>query len=245
MGNVFSTLARTLILDDAAYQEWGERPNLFLRGIVLIIVVSLVAGLVAFAVNLVDRVKPVDVDNIEEGIRERFERQMRWNPFFDTMEPKALEIAEDMFDSIVPMVTDLAEIQAPLPRGISGFFEAFGGWLSRTLSAIALWLFYGALVLVFVNVLGGSAKLGDFLGMASLYMIPGLLGLLSPIPCFGPLLVLAGIIWGIVVYVKAVSVASDMEIARSLLAVVAPFFFLVLLGVLLALAFTVWLALLF
>ena len=35
MGSLLNTLWKTVILDDAAYQEWRERPNVFLRGITM------------------------------------------------------------------------------------------------------------------------------------------------------------------------------------------------------------------
>jgi len=44
--------------------------------VILIVVVSLVAGLVTAAVNLVDRVKPGRVTAIEESLEQAF----RWNP---------------------------------------------------------------------------------------------------------------------------------------------------------------------
>jgi hypothetical protein len=75
MGSLLNTLWRTVILDDAAYQEWRERPNVFLRGIILIVVISLVAGLASFAVNLVNQVKPVQIADIDEGINQWLEIQ--------------------------------------------------------------------------------------------------------------------------------------------------------------------------
>lgn len=243
MGNLLSTLLRTAILDDAAYREWRERPNLFLRGIVLIIVVSLVAGLISFAINLVSRVQPVDVNEIVDGMNRWYDMQFQWFP--TPPDPEFQKAWEGMMDVMVPMITDLSEIQAPLPRGVTGFFNAFGTWLSRALTAIGGWLFYGALVLIFVNLLGGSAKLPEFLGTVALYVIPGLLGLLSPIPCLGALLVFIAMIWSVVVYIKATSVVTNLDAGRAILAVVAPFFALMLLGVLLGALTVIWFAILF
>jgi hypothetical protein len=245
MGGLVNTLLRTVILDNAAYEEWRERPNLFLRGVVLILVVSLVAGLVTFAVDLVNRVRPVDVDRIQEEIDRSFEQQFRWNPAWQNLEPEAREIVDETMELIVPMVVELSNVESPLPQGISGFFQALGSWLSRGLSALGGWLLYGALVLIAVNLLGGSAKLGDFMGMVALYVIPGLLGLLGPVPCAGGLLGLIGIIWSIVVYVKAVSVATDLDTGKAVLAVFAPFIVLLLLGILLAIMAIAWLAIVF
>jgi hypothetical protein len=243
MGELLSTLLRTAILDDSAFQEWRERPNIFLRGIVLIIVVSLVAGLVVFAVNLVERVRPVDVTAIEEQMRQSFEWQYRFMP--ELQDPEAREMMERTIDVVVPMVRELSDVSAPLPQGITGFLNAFGSWLSRALTAIGGWLFYGTLVLLFVNLLGGSAKLPEFLGTVSVYVVPGLLGLLSPIPCVGSLLGLIAMVWSIVVYIKATSVVGKLDAGRAILAVVAPFFALLLLGIILAALLFLWLAILF
>ena len=111
---------------------------------------------------------------------EAFEQQFRWNPGWQ--DPEVREMMEDMVDVLVPMIVDLSNIRSPLPRGVSGFLEAVGVWLSSPLGALAGWLFYGDLVLIAVNLLGGSAKLPEFLGMVSLYVIPGLLCLFGPIP---------------------------------------------------------------
>jgi hypothetical protein len=175
MGSLLGTLWRTTILDDAAYQDWRERPNLFLRAIILIIVVSLVAGLLTFAWTLVQRVQPVDLTGLEQ-LPDQVSQIM--SSFGAELDPEAQRQIEGMLDVMVPMIRDLSEVRAPLPRGIVGFFEAFGAWLARALAAIGGWMVYGALVLIFVNLLGGSAKLPEFLGTVALYIVPGLLVIL-------------------------------------------------------------------
>jgi len=242
MSAMLNTLLRTVILDDSAYQEWRERPNLFQRGIVLIAIVILIAGLIVFAVNLVNLVRAPNLDKIEAEIRQGFEMSTRFNPAMQNMPPEVQEMMDGMVEVIVPMVSDLSQIEAPLPRGISGFFQAAGAYLTRVLAALGGWLFYGALVLIAANLLGGSAKLPDFLGTVALYIVPGLLAVLRPIPCLGGLLALVGTIWSIVVYVKAVSIATDLDAGRSILAVFAPFIVMVLLGVLLSVMAVAWLA---
>jgi hypothetical protein len=243
MGSLLNTLWRTVILDDAAYGEWRERPNVFLRGIVLIILISLLAGLVSFAVDLANRVKPVEVAAIEEQIDQWFGTQSQFLPFY--RDPEVEEMMKAMTDVIVPMVVDLAEIKAPLPQGFVGFFNAFGSWLSRALTAVGGWLLYGALVLLFANLLGGSAKLPEFLGTVAVYVVPGLLGLLSPIPCIGPLLVIIGTVWAIVVYVKATAVTANLSAGRAILAVVAPLLAIVLIGATLSGLAVLWFLILF
>ena len=238
MGSLLSTLGRTLILDEGAFQEWRERPNVFLRAIVLIIFISLVAGLVSFGVDLVNRIRPVNVDEIVGPMDQWYKYQSEW--FGSTIDPEFRKMWEGMMDVMVPMITDLSKVEAPLPQGVVGFFNAFGGWLSRALAAIGGWLAYGALVLLFVNALGGTAKLPEFLGTVALYIVPGLLVLLQPIPCVGWLLALIGTVWSIVIYIKATSVATDLDGGRATLAVFAPFIALVLLGIVLGILAILW-----
>lgn len=243
MNSLWGTLLRVTILDNNAYEEWRKRPNLFLRGIVLILVVSLAAGIVSFTVNLATLARPVNVAGIESEMKRWFETQSQFYPGMQA--PEVREAMEEMMDSLIPMIRDIASIRSPLPRSLSALFQATGGWISRTLIAIAGWLFYGALVLVFVNLLGGTARLPEFLGMVSLYVIPGLLGILSPVPCLGTILVLVGALWGIIIYVKAVSFTTGLDIGPSILAVVAPLLVLVLLGLVVGVLLLFWLVLLF
>lgn len=242
MGSLLNTLGRTLMLDAGAIQEWRERPNVFLRGIVLIILISLVAGLTSFGVNLVNQVRPVNVDEIVGPMEQWYNFQSEW--FGSTVDPQFEKMWKGMLDVVVPMITDLSEVEAPLPQGVVGFFNAFGGWLSRAMAGIAGWLFYGALVLLFVNALGGTAKLPEFLGTVALYIIPGLLVLLQPIRCVGWLLALIGTVWSIVVYIKATSVATDLDGGRATLAVFAPLIALILLAIVLGILAILWIAIL-
>ena len=92
MSSLLGTLTRTLILDDAAYREWRERPNLFLRGAVLILVVTLIAGLITLGISLVNGIKPVDAAEIEKAVRESMEMQFQWNPSWQSMDPEARQM---------------------------------------------------------------------------------------------------------------------------------------------------------
>lgn len=239
MGSLLSTLWKTVILDDAAYQEWRERPNVFLRGITLIIVVSLVAGLLTFVFDLVNQVTPVKVDMLEQNMTQ-------WQQFLPVpLDPEFQKFWDGMVDVIVPMIRDLSEVQAPLPRGLVGFFNSFGAWLSRALTAIGGWIFYGVLVLLFVNLLGGSAKIPEFLGTVALYIVPGLLLLFGPIPCIGAILAFIGTVWSIVVYMKATSIAGNLDTGRTILAVLAPALSIFVLGIVMASLVALWFVILF
>jgi hypothetical protein len=243
MSSLLKTVFRTVILDDEAYQEWRERPNLFLRGIILIVIISLVAGLLGFVMDLANRVQPFDAAAMEEGFNTALDVMSDWMPIYE--DPEAMEMIQGMFNVMVPMITELSQVRTPMPQGIVGFFNAFGMWISRSLTAIGGWLFYGALVLVFVKLLGGKGKLPEFYGMVALYTVPGLLALLGPISCVGWLFVLIGSIWSIVVYIKATAVVSGLDGGKAVLAVFAPFLSLMVLSMLVSALFILWFAILF
>jgi hypothetical protein len=103
MSAMFNTLLRTLILDDGAFQEWRERPNLFLRGITLILVITLVAGFIVFAVDMVNSVRPIRMAEIEKQIRQGFEMQERFNPGLRDMPPPVRAMMDEMMDVITSM----------------------------------------------------------------------------------------------------------------------------------------------
>ena len=190
-----------------------------------------------------EKAKPVDVAAIEKGMNDWLEIQSQFSP--SVQDPETRRTMEQTMDVVLRMVTDLAQLDAPLPRGISGLFSAFGSWLSRALTALAGWLFYGALVLVLANLLGGSARLPEFLGMVSLYSIPGLLAFFSPIPYLGGVLAFIGTIWSIVVYIKATSVVADLDGGRATVAVLAPLVALIVLALLALIAWILWLVIVF
>jgi hypothetical protein len=242
MGSLLNVLWRSVILDDAAFQDWSERPNAFLRGIVLIILVTLIAEIVVFGVNLVNQVQPIDLTAIPEEMNRWYESQDQWMP---EMGPEFRKNWEGMMDVMFPMFRDLSQIEAPLPQGIIGFLNAVGGWLARAVAALGGWLFYGALVLIAVRLLGGRAKLPVFLGSVALYIIPGLLAVLQPITCIGFVLALVGTVWSIVVYMKATSVVTGLDAGRAIVAVVAPFLAMTVLSILLFGLAVVWFAIIF
>ena len=242
MGSLLNTLWRSVILDDGAFQDWSERPNTFLRGIVLIILVTLVAELIVFGVNLVNQVQPVDLTVIPEEMNRWYETQSQWTP---EMGPEFKKFWEGMMDVMFPMFRELSEIEAPLPQGVIGFLNAVGGWLARSVAAIGGWLFYGALVLIAVRLLGGRAKLPVFLGTVAVYIVPGLLAIFQPIPCLGFVLALVGTVWSIIVYMKATSVVTGLDAGRSIVAVVAPVVVITALSILIFGLMIVWFAIIF
>jgi hypothetical protein len=242
MSSLINTLWRSAILDDGAYHDWRERPNIFLRGILLVVVITLIAEIVPFAVHLYNQVTVPNAQDIRQRMNEVLDMQRQFSPLYE--DPEAWDMAQQSVDAMVNMIVDIAAIPAPLPRGIGGFLTALGGWLTRAAGAIGGWLLYGALVLVTANLLGGGATLRDFYGMSALYVVPGLLAILQPVTCVGPLLALVGTIWSIVVYIKSTQMVAGLDLGRATVAALAPAVVLALAGLLLGLLAMLWLIIL-
>jgi hypothetical protein len=58
----------------------------------------------------------------------------------------------------------------------------------------------------------------------------------------GALLAFVGTVWSIVVYMKATSVAGKLDTGRTILAVLAPLFSLIVLGIVLVALVGLWFA---
>jgi hypothetical protein len=78
------------------------------------------------------------------------------------------------------------------------------------------------LVLLFAKWLGGKANIQAMLGTTALFMVPHVIEILAFIPILGGLLGLAAAIWGLIIYIKAVSVANELPTGKALLAVILP-----------------------
>jgi len=127
----------------------------------------------------------------------------------------------------------------PLPYAVGGFFRALGGWVSSPFTHLASWMSYAIWVLLFAKISGGRGGVNRFLGLTALYAVPNLLGFLGFIPNLGFFFRLVGMIWGWVVYVKAVQISQEFSPGKAILmtilpvivAIVALFFFTFLLGI--------------
>ena len=116
----------------------------------------------------------------------------------------------------------LAGLPQPLPGWLTAFLSALGEWINWPLRWLAVWIVYGALVMVCNNVLGSTCRLQPFFAATGFAAAPLLLIGLSPIPCFGRVCGVVGVIWAFLVYTRANEEVTRLSRRRALAAVLLP-----------------------
>jgi hypothetical protein len=141
-----------------------------------------------------------------------------------------------------PMVAGLPQ---PLPGWVAGGLSALGEWINWPLQWLSLWLVYGAFVMVVNKAFGATPTLQHFYAATGYAAVPLLLIGLSPIPCLGWLAVVVGILWSVIVYIRANQDVTGLATYQAAAAVFLPaaLLFLLVLMLLGASAFSVVFAL--
>ncbi len=129
---------------------------------------------------------------------------------------------------LVDLFQLIAGLPQPLPGWLAAFISALGEWINWPLRWLALWIVYGALVMVCNSVLGATCRLQPFFAATGFASAPLLLVGLSPIPCFGRVCSLVGVIWAFIVYVRANEEVTRLPRLRSLAAVLLPLLFILI-----------------
>lgn len=226
-----------LLFRDEAYVEHAHRADVMRRGLMILVVVTLVAGLVSFLINLVQGLRPVNVEAERQEVEQAFEQ---FAGTIEMLEPY-LDVPPDfdpqeMFEYVRPQLEmgfEIAALPTPLPKVLGRVLEALGAFLSQPFGRLASWMGYTIWVLLFAKLLGGKATLPRALGTTALYAVPHVLDILGFIPCLGAMVGLVATVWGIAVYVKALAVANDFSIGRAAAATILPALLGVLVGLLL------------
>lgn len=215
-----------LLLEDEAFYRLKRSADVFVRGLLIIVAVSLIVGLVTSAISFVREVTgpppEVAIQEVKQNIRQGFQMAERFGAPIDPEVEKVIETYMDAGFRIGARVAKVAKTTTPLPSPIGNLFEAVGKFVSYPFGWMATWMFYGLLVLVFAKLMGGRATIQQMLGTTSLVAVPHLLDLFAFIPCLGSLLSLVAFFWGLVIYVKATAVANEFGLGKAVLAVLLP-----------------------
>jgi hypothetical protein len=224
MKEILPLLRGALLLDQPTYERLRDSKNAMRTGVILLLVVFLVAGSLQFVVDLVNNLRPFTVTeaaDVQQEIRDSLDQWLQFMPQ-DEFSQQFMDQFLQNLNAGLAMGVDIDSLDTPLPRGISRFFETLGGWLSQPLGRLAAFLAYGIWVLLFAKLLGGNGGVDRFFGVTALYSVPNLLGFFAPIACIGPLLGFVGMVWGWVVYVKAVQVTQRFDVGKAILATILP-----------------------
>ncbi len=230
-----------LILDTSTLVRLKNAEDVFRKGLIVLVAVSLLVGLVGFGVDVAAKLRAPSLADQRREAQRGFAEALKYLPP-ETINPETERMIRDYFEAGLDIGFGIAALPTRLPRPVGSILEALGGFVSAPFKRLSGWMLYTLLVLVAAKLLGGRATVQQMLGCTALYVVPHLLNalgaLLKLIPCMGPpiasLLGLVAFVWGIAIYVKATAVANELTIGKAIFAVILPILVLVVLVVLVA-----------
>ncbi len=234
---LWTLIQGALKFDTATYAAHLESKDALRRGVALIAVAALLAGLFPFISSLVASFQSPNFADIEARMRQQIEAQSQFNP--SLRNPAFRKVFEDNFQAALEMVKDIAALKPNLsflPGWLNRLLLALSAWASRPVAALAGWMGYALWVMLVSKLLGGRATLTRLLGAATLSAAPhtldlftGLLRALGQIPVAGPCLSGLGSLislgfwaWGLAIYVKATAQANEFGLGKATVAVLLP-----------------------
>lgn len=236
MKEMLNVMRDAALLREPAMEAFRDRKDAMKRGVAILLACFLVAGSLAFLLNLVNSVRPFGPAQIDAA-QQQFTQSLEQMQMFGATDPASQAVFDQIVETtqvIMRAGMEIAGLDTTLPRGIAGFFSALGRWLTSTVGQLLTFLGYGVWVLLFAKLLGGNGGVDRFFGLTALFAVPNLLSIFLPIPCVGSLVAFIGWIWGVVVYVKAVQVSQRLTTGRAVAAALLPAVILTLLVVIVA-----------
>lgn len=229
----------------AAYRQFSQRRDAFLRGFLVIAAIALLAGLPSFVEGLMqgpaNSVSADEVADASQGLRQSMVDLEAALSRFGVSSAEGDEIRARIEEGIELMHRIGGEVQdlpTALPRPVGRLLRAVGGWLSQPFAdagfplaaaVLGTWLGYGVWVMLAAKWLGGRGSLVSFFGTTALFAVPHVADVFAWVPYVGSALAFVAALWGIAIYVKATAVSHELSGGRALLAAALPL--LVVLGV--------------
>lgn len=254
----FHSLWDAARLHTPAYTGLAGRYDAFLQGFLIVLVVSLLAGVPGFVGEIMAGLQPASAAETAEtsaALREALEAAGPWMARLGLSTATRAAVVDEIanaFDLALQMRQEVDQLPTRLPRPVGRVLEALGNWLSEPFSAAHLplavaslgaWLGYGIWVMLAARMLGGRGSLHGFFGATALYAVPHVLDILRWLPFVGALIGTIAYVWGVVIYIKATQASHSLSFERALIAVLAPLALaaLVIAGVLSVLSGIAWL----
>lgn len=224
-----------LTLDTETFTDFAASPDVFERGLLIILVVSLIMGLATSAIEFYkDMTAPPLREQMQEAMR-GMEEGLGAMRQFAPMSPEVRRMIQEYAGTGMRIGFRIAALPTRLPKRLGSIFEALGTLISAPFRRLLRWMLYSLLVLLAAKLLGGKATVQQMLGTTALYALPHLIDvpatLLRLIPCMGglasSLLGLATLVWGIVIYVKATAMANELTTGKAIFAAIFPILVLI------------------
>ena len=224
MNEMINTVKGVILLDEKTFQSFLASDNVMKRGIFVLVACFLIVAFPTAVGQLVDNVQPFTLEKaqaFQDQVFQGFEQAQQFMPADEDFQIFMEQFKENFaFGTRIGVAIDA--LPRPLPRAVGGFFQAFGGWLSSPFGHLASWMSYAIWVLLFAKMMGGFGGVNRFLGMTALFAVPNLLGFFSFIPFLGGVISLVGVVWGWVVYIKAVEVSQEVTTGKAILLAILP-----------------------
>ncbi|HIC89435.1 MAG TPA: YIP1 family protein [Anaerolineae bacterium] len=222
----WSDIVRGVIrLDTGTFERFRDAPNVFQRGLLIFLSVMLIVGGIGFISHLGGNLlgKPQTPEQIISEMRSGFDQARQFMPTDPQVQAQMNFILENIEAGIELGYSIETLPPRLLPRTLSTVLEMWGrNIISHPLTRLGHFLAYAIWVMLFAKLLGGQGSLQQFLGTALLAGIPQIVGVLNWIPCLGFVLSVVGIVWSVVIYIKATEVAHRLDTARAAVAVLLP-----------------------
>lgn len=180
------------------------------QGLLLLVLSALLAGLLPFIWNWYSAVQFDTVTPFVPAAR------------FVAQQADIPRAPDSNLTVLVDTAGTLVGLEPYWPVGLAAGLTALGEWINWPLRWLSIWLVYGLGVFVICKLFGTTTTLQHFFAATSYAAVPLLLTGLYFVPVLGVLAVLAGAVWGVLVYAHAVRAVAGLNIVHAALSVVAP-----------------------
>jgi hypothetical protein len=204
MTGLLNAMRGAVLLDIPTLVGFRDGPDVFRRGLTVLVLVALLVGGVAFVVDFIGNLVRSPEAELAQ-LNQSFERALQFMP------PEVAQAFQEQFLANFQAGAEIGRrvdaLPTRLPKAIGAFFQAFSGWAGRPLAMLGGFLAYGIWVMLAARLLGGTGRLQEFLGTAALSATPYLLLILGKVPCLGGVLGLVAWLWSTVIWIAATAVA--------------------------------------
>ena len=245
MSEMIGILRGALTLDTKTFSDLKASPDVFRKGLTILVVVGLIVGLVTALVGTAQGLLANPAADLAQA-RAATEQQMK-----QFMPPEASAMFLDNMSMGFRIAERIErETKSPLPHSVRVVFQQIGVIVSYPFGWLGSLLLYGALVHIAARLLGGRGTIAQMWGLTSLTVGPYILSvvtvLVNVIPfaggCLAFLIGIAEFFWGAAIYVKATSVAHEQSLGRGLAAVLSPIIAAILASLLALVLFVILIA---
>jgi hypothetical protein len=232
--SIWRNVGDSLLFRTTSLVVLRDRSDVFQRGLLVLVAISLIVGLVNSAITSVRDVQDPSPERAFEQARAGFRQGMEQARTTMDIPPKIEGQIEEYFEAGLDMGLAIARLPLRIAQPAGVMLSAVGRLLSAPFDWLGGWMFYALLVAIAAHLMGGKASVRQMLGLTAFYAVPHLLDVIPPllglVPVAGPALqfftgAVIGVgtwVWGVLIYIAAASVASEFDWARGALAVLAP-----------------------